>query len=300
MRSFIIIIFTLICSSIFAQNLQELVKNQKYIFEFRDGTTIIGTYEYKKDGNIWIKNSSNEDVYLPQVMVAQIHEANDKNIVDDEYWFPNLHDTRYFFSPSAYGLEEGEGYFGHSYWLLWQMQYGLSDNVSFGFGTTVFGIPTSLNVKYSHEIKENLNTAFGYFWVGDLFNFLGEDDNSLLHLPYTVLTTGSKENNLSIGIGYNLQNLSSGEQDAIDRLALNIGGVTRTSRRFSLLFEAWFLDMGNEEPTILGGPGLRYYRKINRVSAKNGAGAKTFDFQLVISSFTDGAVIPMFGASQRF
>ena len=67
-----------------------------------------------------------------------------------------------------------------------------------------------------------------------------------------------------------------------------------------MLFEAWFLDMGNEEPTILGGPGLRYYRKINRVSAKNGAGAKTFDFQLVISSFTDGAVIPMFGASQRF
>ena len=69
----------------------------------------------KKKGIFGLKDMSNEDVYLPQVMVAQVHEANDNNIVDGEYWFPNLHDTRYFFSPSAYGLEEGEGYFGHSY-----------------------------------------------------------------------------------------------------------------------------------------------------------------------------------------
>lgn len=288
------------CSSIFAQELQELIKNQKYIFEFRDGTTIIGTFEYKKEGNIWIKNTSNEDVYLPQVMVAQVHEATDNNIVDGEYWFPNLHDTRYFFSPSAYGLEQGEGYFGHSYWFLWQMQYGISDNISAGFGTTLIGFPTSLNIKYSHEIKKNLNSAFGYFWVGDLFNFTGNNENSLLNLPYAVLTTGSKENNLSIGLGYNLQDLSSGDQDAIDRLALNVGAVTRTSRRFSLLFEGWLLDIGDDEPIFIGGPGFRYYRKINKVSAKNGSGAKTFDIQIFMSSLLDGAIIPMFGASQRF
>ena len=296
MKFFSLVLAFLICSSVFAQ---DLLKDKKYIFEFRDGTTIIGTYLYSKEGNIWIKDILNDEVYLPKVMVAQIHEANENNIVNDEYWFPNLHDTRYFFSPSAYGLEEGEGYYGHSYWLLWQMQYGISDDISVGFGTTLIGLPTSLNVKYCQEIKKNLNAALGYFWVGDLFNVTAGDENSFVNLPYTVLTTGSKEKNLSIGFGYNLQEISNGDIDAIDRIALNVGGVTRTSRRFSLVFEAWLLNIGSDEPIVLGGPGVRYYRKINRVSAKNGAGAKTFDIQLFMSSLLDGAIIPMFGASQR-
>ena len=297
MKFFSIILTFFICSSVFAQ---DLIEDKKYIFEFRDGTTIIGNYLYSKDGNIWIKDILNDEVYLPKVMVAQVHEANENNIVDGEYWFPNLHDTRYFFSPSAYGLVEGEGYYGHSYWLLWQMQYGVSDDLSVGFGTTLIGLPTSLNVKYCQEIKKNLNAAFGYFWVGDLFNVIRGEENSFINLPYTVLTTGSKEKNLSIGFGYNLQEISNGDIDAIDRIAFNLGGITRTSRRFSLVFEAWLLNIGSDEPVALGGPGVRYYRKINRVSAKNGAGAKTFDIQLFMSSLIDGAIIPMFGASQRF
>ena len=287
----------LFCFNVFAQ---DLTKDVKYIFEFRDGTTIIGTFLYNKDGNIWIKDLSNNEVYLPSVMVSQIHKANEKNIVNDEYWFPNLHDTRYFFSPTAHSLDKGEGYYGHSYWLLWQMQYGISDDLSFGFGTTLIGLPTSLNIKYCKELRKNLNSAFGYFWVGDLFNILGGNENSFVNLPYSVLTTGSKENNFSVGVGYNLQGISNGNIDAIDRLALNLGGVTRATRRFSLVFEAWLLNIGSDKPVALGGPGVRYYRKINRVSSRNGAGAKTFDIQLFMSSLINGSIIPMFGASQQF
>ena len=133
MNFFSLIFALLICSSVFAQ---ELTIDKKYIFEFRDGTTIIGTYLYSKEGNIWIKDLSNDEVYLPKVMVANVHLANENNIVEGEYWFPNLHDTRYFFSPSAFGLENGEGYYSHSYFFLWQTQYGISDDISIGFGTS--------------------------------------------------------------------------------------------------------------------------------------------------------------------
>ena len=88
-----LIFMFLFCFNVFAQ---DLTKDVKYIFEFRDGTTIIGTFLYNKDGNIWIKDLSNNEVYLPSVMVSQIHKANEKNIVNDEYWFPNLHDTLFF------------------------------------------------------------------------------------------------------------------------------------------------------------------------------------------------------------
>ena len=102
MKFLSLILAFLICSSVFPQ---DLLKDKKYIFEFRDGTTIIGTYLYNKEGNIWIKDLLNDLVYLIKVMVAQVHVEN--NIVNGEYWFPNLHET-YFFSPSP--LEKGEGY----------------------------------------------------------------------------------------------------------------------------------------------------------------------------------------------
>ena len=112
-----IAILLLTISAIFSQT-NEVGK--KYIYEFRDGTTIIGTFDREEQGNIYIKELDGKETYLPRVMVAQIHEATDDNIKNGEYWFPNLHDTRYFFSPSAFGLEQGEGYYGHSYWCLWQ------------------------------------------------------------------------------------------------------------------------------------------------------------------------------------
>ena len=58
--------------------------------------------------------------------------------------------------------------------------------------------------------------------------------------------------------------------------------------------------IGSVDPIALGGPVVRYYRKINRVSSKKSAGAKTFDIQLFMSSLIYGSIIPMFGASQRF
>jgi hypothetical protein len=298
-------IILLTISSIFSQT-NEVGK--KYIYEFRDGTTIIGTFEREEHGNIYIKDLEGKETYLPRVMVAQIHEVTNSNIKNGEYWFPNLHDTRYFFSPSAFGLAKGDGYFGHSYWMLWQAQYGITDEFSIGGGTALWGWPATLNAKYSFNMKKDINAAAGWFWVGDLF--YGSDEGSILNMPYVIITKGSKENNITLGAAYNFASLDDEDNDEIDskeRLVLNAGGTFRIGRRFAFVFEAWLLDpmmMSHNSPDfqIMGGPGIRYYRKINRVTARNGAGAKTFDFQLVHFPFMDGEVnfIPMFGASQKF
>ena len=177
-------ILLLTISSLFSQT-NEVGK--KYIYEFRDGTTIIGTFEREEHGNIYIKDLEGKEIYLPRVMVAQTHEVTGDNLKDGEYWFPNLHDTRYFFSPSAFGLEEGEGYFGHSYWMLWQAQYGISDNFSIGGGTTPWGLPATLNGKFSFNIKNDINMAMGWFWVGDLFGWTGGEMGSLLN-KYSIVS----------------------------------------------------------------------------------------------------------------
>ena len=288
---------------IISVNAQTNEVGKKYIYEFRDGTTIIGTFVKDEGGNIYINDSEGKETYLPRVMVAQIHEVTDDNIKNGEYWFPNLHDTRYFFSPSAFGLEQGEGYYSHSYWVMWQAQYGITDNFSIGGGTSVFGIPTTVNAKYSFNMDKDLNAALGWFYVGDLFGWSGGDMGGLINMPYAVVTKGSKENNFTIGMGYNLANPFDenidNNADASERTVINVGGTFRSGRRFAFVFEGWVFNPFDEDVTLLGGPGIRYFRKVNRITAKNGAGASTWDFQLLTSPDWEG-IIPMFGASRKF
>ncbi len=299
-----IIVFGLLITSNTLAQTNEVGK--KYVYEFRDGTTIIGTFVKEEGGNIYINDVKGEEIYLPKVMVAQIHEVTNDNLRDGEYWFSNLHDTRYFFSPSAFGLEQGEGYFSHSYWMLWQAQYGITDEFSIGGGTTFWGFPSTVNLKYSFNIKDDINAALGWFWVGDLFGWSGGEVGSILNMPYGVLTKGSKENNFTFGASYNFATpFDNGDalEYGVERVVLNIGATVRLARRFSFVVEGWILN-GFDDPELMGGPGIRYFRKINRVTARNGAGAKTWDFQLMhfpgMGENGSPTFIPMFGASQKF
>lgn len=277
---------------------EEYIVGQKYIYEFRDGTIAIGTYIKSGEGNIYITDLEGEEIYMPKIMVAQVHKATKDNLKGDEYIFPNLHDTRYFFSPTAFGLKEGEGYYNHSFWALWQCQYGINDNFSIGGGTTPMGIPATLNAKLNGEISKGINVAAGWFWVGDLFGWSGADydERTLINMPYGVVTYGNKENNFTLGAGFNLSDQFSGDDD---RFVLNGGATFRAGRRFAFIFEGWIFQPTSGEPTFMGGPGIRYFRKINRVTARNGAGASTWDIQLLTSPDMDG-IIPLFGASRKF
>ena len=273
---------------------QDYIVGKQYVFEFRDGTIAIGKYLKSAEGNIYIKDLKGEDIYIPKIMIAQVHESNKSNVKGDEFWFSNLHDTRYFFSPTAFGLRQGEGYYHHGYWILWQFQYGLSDYFSIGGGTTPFGFPAMLNGKFSMEIDSSSNFSLGWFWVGNLFwgDFEGDP---IVNMPYGVLTFGNKETNFTLGTGYNLSTEISSE----NRFVFNIGAIGRVERRFSLLLEAWLFNVLTDEPTFLGGPGVRYFRKVNRVTSRNGAGASTWDIQFLYNPQFE-RIIPVFGASRKF
>ena len=303
-----LILFSLICFFLesFSQvnsdyiNSTILEKNTKYIFEFRDGTISVGTFQKEESGNVYIIDINNKEIYIPLVMIAQAHIVTEKNLVGDEYIFPNLHSSRYFFSPTAFALDKREGYYNNIYWLLWQFQYGLTNNFSIGGGTSILGLPTTLNAKISFPGNDKITFASGFFWIGSLF--WNDDIGTLVSMPYCVVTIGSEENNFTFGLGYNLSDgfvdYNNHDTSPSDRLTLNFGGTLRASRRFSIIGEGWLFN-SNSDPLFMGGPGIRYFRKINRVTSKNGSGAKTFDFQLLISPDFEGA-IPLFGASQKF
>ena len=297
--TFILFICLLVSNFTFSQTVGE-----KYIWEFRDGTIIHGSFVKSESGNIYITDDKGEEVYIPKVMIAQRHIATEENYKNGEYFFPNLHDTRYFFSPSAFGLEKGEGYYNNAYYMMWQFQYGITDNISLGGGSTLWGFPATINLKYSDNISDNLNYSFGYFYVGDLFNTINNGEVNLLSMPYALITKGSKEKNISLGLSYNFAkpfndnfNYESGFRS--QRLVLNVGAISRLSRRYAFVFEGWF--MNPENLFFMGGPGIRYFSKVKRITASNGAGAKTVDFQIfIMANDGDNVVLPMIGRSWRF
>ena len=295
-----------------------------YLFELEDESEYVGELIADTPDNVTIKRMDGSVVNIPAYKVIK------RTKIDESQWdqesgeiiFGNLHDSRYFFSPSAFALEQGEGYSMNAYSLYWAFQYGIDHNFSLGAGGSVFGL-TSLSAKYTVPSNtEDFNFAVGWFWVG--FPFFDEG-KSIINIPFTVATWGDKEKNISSGFGYNL------EADK-HPLVLNIGGTNRMSRSTALVFELWgfnytsysynddVYDEGGWTGTsyntrekvtntlIYGGPGVRVLRKKTKkrlfglFKQNNYAGSNVIDFQIFFLH-TDGETIgplPMIGASKRF
>ena len=131
-------------------------------------------------------------------MIAQVHNAKKVMLREMSIGFQIFMIQDIFFSPTAFGLRQGEGYYHHGYWLLWQFQYGLSDYFSIGGGYDSFGFPALFNGKFSIEIDSSSNFSLGWFWnVGNLFwgDFEGD---AIVNMPYGVFTYGNKETNFTI------------------------------------------------------------------------------------------------------
>ena len=295
-----------------------------YLFELEDESEYVGELIADTPDNVTIKRMDGSVVNIPAYKVIK------RTKIDESQWdqesgeiiFGNLHDSRYFFSPSAFALEQGEGYSMNAYSLYWAFQYGIDDNFSLGAGASFFGL-TSLSAKYTVPSNAgNFNIAFGWFWVGNPFF---DEDKSIINIPFAVATWGDKEKNISSGFGYNL------EADK-HPLVLNIGGTNRMSRSTALVFELWgfnytsysynddVYDEGGWTGTsyntrekvtntlIYGGPGVRVLRKKTKkrlfgiLKQNNYAGSNVIDFQIFFLN-NDGKTrgpFPMIGASKRF
>ncbi|MBL6962855.1 MAG: hypothetical protein ISR55_03470 [Bacteroidetes bacterium] len=109
----------------------------------------------------------------------------------------NQHDSRYFFSPSSYNLKKGELYYNTIYFVLHDIQYGVTDHFSVGMGTSILGIPFYITPKFSYSINEKNHIA-----VGDMMMFGTWGVNFVSNLAYATYTYGSRKNNMTLGLGY--------------------------------------------------------------------------------------------------
>lgn len=209
-----------------------------------DGNSHIGKILDKTQGNISLQTQTLGLITIPYSQIKTTQLVHKSQVIDGDFWYESPHNTRYFWSPSGYGLHKGEGYYQNIWVLFNQVSYGFTDYFSLGVGIlpTFFfggsGFPFWVTPKVSVPIaKDKFNFGAGVLYINGVGDFSGTNG---VGLGYGVLTAGSRDRNFSLGFGFGF---SDGEQSRA--VVINASGCYRVSKKFSLLTENYIIPLAS-------------------------------------------------------
>lgn len=273
------------------QGLAQYTPGKHYLIKTQDAGTIIGELVESTPDYLLVKTTSLGEVKVDLKAVESVKEIDPARIVDGKYWFENPHATRNLYGPTGYGLRKGEGYYQNTWIVLNTVSYGFTDWLTIGAGMEFVSFFNEGNVpvfiitpKVSFPIIENkLNAGGGILYVNA--TSLAEDSEAQFGIVYGVGTYGSKDNNVTLGLGWGY----NGYDGIAQSPTVTLSGTLRTGRSFGLVTENWFLTVEGELITILSF-GARYL------------GEKVaIDLALVVPVIDgDGVALPWLGVAIPF
>jgi len=246
LKLFVFVVFTLMVSTYsFAQQSDTTLVR----IETNDGNEFLGQIIEEDSQQIILKTDNLGEITIQKDDIRSRILVEQKQIKKGQLWFANPQSTRYFWSPNAYGLKQGEGYYQNIYVLWNQFTYGVSNNFSIGAGvipTFLFaGAPTPVfaTLKVSLPVeKDKFNLAAGAI-AGTV---LGEEVGGF-GILYGTSTFGTPDNNLSIGLGYGFA-----EGEWATSPLINVSGLFRASARWYVLTENYYINIDGEGGAIIG------------------------------------------------
>ncbi|MCK5782287.1 MAG: hypothetical protein KAH10_06830 [Flavobacteriales bacterium] len=244
-------ILSLSYTTVFGQiDVDSISKIENSVIKMIDGDKYVGQIIRRDSTSILLK-TSNADMIIPTSSIKNIKRYD----YFGKYKFPNLHDTRYFFAPSAIPIKKGSGYYQNIEVVLNFVNYGVTNYFSIGGGfefITLFSgeVPIIfLTPKVGFKISEKFHAGAGVLF-GTKFA------NGSMGLPYLITTFGSSESNISIGGGVSI----SGETFGLPVILFS--GTARVSNYIALLTENYIL-VDNDNPYYIGIQGIRVISKEN-------------------------------------
>jgi len=199
------------------------------------------------------------------LITSKVASIEDVEAYDGKFHFKNPNDTRYFIGPSARPLKKGKGYYQNVSVSVNAVNIGITDNISIGGGfefisTVVVQEPLwFLTPKVGFPISEKWSIGGGLLIGG-----LGAQGAG--GLGYGVITYGSADSNMTVGLGYRF-----GSSEPL----LVLSGMHRLGKSISLVSENYFASVGTDELS----PGLGTFgiQGIRIIGKKN-----SFDIGLII------------------
>ena len=215
-----------------------------YIIELHDGSRFIGNFLQKDSISIVIKTSSIPKIEIPIQKIKSIEKVDPLNLKNGIYWFPNPNATRYLFSPSAFTLKKGEGYYQNTYLLLNSFNVGITDHISIGGGLEILstfgeGDPIFfITPKVGFNVVDKFNIGGGVLYAST--PSFGSGNRSSLGIVFGIGTYGSIDHNITGGLGWGFV-----EGEFESRPIITVSGMTRISKKTALVTENWFIPTDN-------------------------------------------------------
>ena len=237
---------------------QEQADTTIYRIEIRDGNIYTGRIVAQDSLKIIFQSDHLGQIHIQRARIKEMHPLEQDKIKDGTYWFENPQATRYFYSPNGYALKKGEGYYQNVWVLFNSFAVGITDHISFGAGLVPLflfaGAPTPVWVTPKLSIPISLDKV--NLGAGALMGSIVGEERAGFGIVYGITTFGSKDQNVSLGLGYGY---ASGEWTRSPMLNLN--AMIRIGARGYLLTENYFLQTGHSTTVLLWLGGRQMIKK---------------------------------------
>lgn len=222
-----------------------------------DGNIFVGRITYEDSQKIKLATDRLGEITLARVDIVSIRPIKGSQLMAGTFWPENPQATRYFWSSNGYGLKKGEGYYQNVWVLFNQVNYGVTNNFSVGAGLVPLFLfagtetPVWVTTKFSIPIqKDQVNLG-----AGALVGTITGEDGSSFALLYGVSTFGSRDKNLSVGLGYGV---ADGEFS--NSPTISISGLIRTGPKGYILTDNYLFSVDNETTGFFSLGGRRMFK----------------------------------------
>jgi hypothetical protein len=227
---------TMMTSQLYGQAIQDTTL--LYNIDTKDGNEFLGHIMFRDTSLLIFKTESYGNITIRKDNVKKLELINQAQIKEGKIWIENYQDSRYFFSPNGYGLRKGEAYYQNVWVLYNQVSVGGTKNFSIGGGIVPLflfaGAPTPVWVipKVSIPIVKNkFNIG-----AGALVGYVLGEDGTGFGILYGTLTGGSRDKNVSLGVGYGFF-----DGEFAKKPIINLCVLIRTSPRSYFMSENYYV-----------------------------------------------------------
>ena len=234
---FFAFLLTLLIAASFSSKAQNTQDTTKVHIQTIDGNEYIGNIIDQNSEKIKLKTEKLGELSILRVDIKKIDKITVSQIKGGTYWLDNAQATRYFWVPNGYGLKKGEGYYQNVWIFFNQAVYSFSDHFSGGIGVVPLFLfagtstPAWLTMKFSIPVKKDKFNVGAGLLAGAV---IGEQKSSF-GIFYGVATLGSKDNNVSAGLGWGYSSY-----DIAKKPTINISAMFRTGPKGYFITENYF------------------------------------------------------------
>ena len=204
----------------------------------RDGSRAFGSVERVEGGRVTFRTTSGAVMEVAATQIVAIRPVAGR-AVNGAFWPADPNRTRLFFAPTGRSLRRGTAYLGVYEILLPFVQVGITDRISIGGGTPlIFGggseHPFWITPKVQVLAAKSTQVAVG------VLHFMNVGDGSL-GIAYGVVTQGSADAGLTLGLGYAYARSDDRNNGAAIGM---LGGARRVARGMKLVTENYLWSGG--------------------------------------------------------